>query len=64
MMEAASTSETSVSFYQTTQHDIPEDILIIQVFTMAACSILRNLRITTALLFSWQKKKDHFECAR
>jgi hypothetical protein len=25
MMEAASTSETSVNFYQTTQHNIPED---------------------------------------
>jgi hypothetical protein len=27
MMEAASTSETSVSFYQTTQRNIPEDSL-------------------------------------
>jgi hypothetical protein len=25
MMEAASTSETSVNFYKTTQHNIPED---------------------------------------
>jgi hypothetical protein len=25
MMEAVSTSETSVSFYQTTRHNIPED---------------------------------------
>jgi hypothetical protein len=25
MMEAANTSETSVNFYQTTRHNIPED---------------------------------------
>jgi hypothetical protein len=25
LMEAVSTSETSVNFYQTTRHDIPED---------------------------------------
>jgi hypothetical protein len=25
MMEAANTSETSVSFYQTSRHNIPED---------------------------------------
>jgi hypothetical protein len=29
MMEAVSTSETSVSFYQTTQHNITKDILIL-----------------------------------
>jgi hypothetical protein len=28
MMEAVNTSETSVNFYETTQHNIPEDIHI------------------------------------
>jgi hypothetical protein len=29
MMEAVNTSETSVNFYQTTRHNIPEDVIFI-----------------------------------
>jgi ribosomal protein L18E len=33
MMKPASTSETSVNFYQATRHIIPEDTIIISIIT-------------------------------
>jgi hypothetical protein len=38
MMEAADISETLVNFYQTTRHDIPEDVI-----TILAAVITLNL---------------------
>jgi hypothetical protein len=33
MMEALNTSETSVSFYRTARHNIPEDVSLVDVAT-------------------------------
>jgi hypothetical protein len=52
MMEAVSTSETSVNFYQTTRRNIPED----SIFVLA---VVKTWNLTEEWLFS---ETDHFWC--
>jgi hypothetical protein len=45
MTEAVSTSETSVGFYQTTEHNIPEDSHLLQSFSSQFVFLLAPLSI-------------------
>jgi hypothetical protein len=45
MMEAASTSEMSVNFYQTTQRNNPEDGHLQQLFCLTAHKLLTNTSV-------------------
>jgi hypothetical protein len=43
MMEAASTSETSVNFYQTTRRSIPEDSHLLMKLLGCSCDLFKGL---------------------
>jgi hypothetical protein len=66
MMEAVSTSETSVSFYETTRHNIPEDshLLVMLIVQSAQCkpefSFVNTFCATRAILHTqvWACSKD------
>jgi hypothetical protein len=54
MMEAASTSETSVNFYQITRHNNPEDSHLLSVFFVVSLTTLSLLLFVVYLTTLFQ----------